>query len=249
MVLIPPTRGVLQNLSQREIEYLEQIANQSNNSVDTIEEVANVQQSIVSSVSLNSSLIFKLTEMVSSLDNRLQLIDTMNKANSARIDNMLRRLIDTQQKLAEVKAKQLKTPQGVLEMVTPDTQIVNSGSTDVIDVFDTATFQSLTDTDITANTITLQKSGIYAISYVANLDIDTNNTTVRIAAYRNGVEIRQTVYQQNIQNSATDFNATLSMPVIAFAGETFDLRVSHDNGGAVTFDFDEMAFALIGEKI
>jgi hypothetical protein len=134
------------------------------------------------------------------------------------------------------------TPQdaktGLLSLVTfPSPQGIATATTAKLTIFDTSVIADGVTVSVAASTVTIDVTGRYMFGVAFNLSTVTNNVVAQIYLFVNNVQ-QGSGFTELMANSGDPLTVDPTSPIDLVAGDVIDIRMSHDNAGTVTFDFN-----------
>jgi len=136
---------------------------------------------------------------------------------------------------------------GFMLTSTGSTQVVPAGSAVTLDVFNITVIQDGVTVNTTTNVLTPLETGRYAFGLNLTLSADSNNTTADFVLVVNGTPLTN-VNSVFLRGFGDNSGLYPTAPSDFSAGDTLEIRISHDKAGPVTFTFQECGFYLIKQE-
>jgi len=136
---------------------------------------------------------------------------------------------------------------GFMVTTSGSTQVVASGAAVTLDVFDIIVIQDGLTVNTTTNIITIQETGRYLFGLNLTLSADVNNTTADFVLVVNGTPLTN-VNSVFLRGFGDNDGLYPAAPSDFTAGDTLEIRISHDKGVPVTFTFQECGFYLVKQE-
>ena len=136
---------------------------------------------------------------------------------------------------------------GFIRLNVPASQTIATATIDKLDVFDTIVIQDGVTVSTINSNMTVLETGRYLLAINGNYSTVSNSVGTEAFLYINNIDIGFN-WPQFLPNNDGFVSVTPAIPLDLTVGDTIDLRLSHDQPGSITFDFEALNFSLIKQE-